>query len=695
MDQKTKTLDSWNQSSKARINHHDVATPSPLSSPSPSSLLVLDDLINDHVMSSEDNITNKEKKKKKTIKNATTTAEELNTSRVVDQENDITSATISIHDEQKGRQNDGDDDLNDILSSSTTKTTKQQRQVPLPLFREKQPLSSPSTPEKSATAPATATTTASYDAEKKKFNFAAYDVGAKVLSTNPEAKKASRILNEDKDNYMLIPRHVDKKYITIELSEEILMNSFALANFEYYSSSPHLFQVLGSREYPCRAPKCYWEVLGTFEAQNTRSVQKFMLQKPFVARYVKFLFLTQYGETEYFWTLTLIRVHGSTLLEDLRDALYASENSAASVGESTTVASLSDPSNHSATSRVGSTPFSSNQQSGLSSISGQLDAMILDIEASSVPIDARMNSASGRNTIVNSGVATEDDDMTVSRVDGESDDEGAAPSVHKERSDSPESSDNILKSLLIKIQRQEESHKTLAADIQKIHSKYIRTFRDIQRILNNTSYEHNMLASAVYSMANELKNEIIIEVRKGYMKEIHNLRVMNEHRMQLMLHNLTEAIHGLRTDTSQSVNSYKKFMIICMSVPLILMVFVLLLCIPSSQVAIIKQPDVIRKLSSSNNSSTEIVKSTPSKKSSRMRTIEELENDSDIESDTINKPVFINSIQQEDKRERSSSFAAESAAKTNNPVSLLKHMYKYFTEPQSESSVTRSPSRVR
>jgi len=130
-------------------------------------------------------------------------------------------------------------------------------------------------------------------------------------------------LNEDSDKYCLIPRNAPKKWIIVELSEEILMKSIALANFEYYSCSFKHFKVFASVKYPCKGEKC-WELVGSFQAHNTRKVQTFIFKKPTITRYIKLEFLSHYGESEYYCTLSLLRVHGSTLLEDLKKSLQKS-----------------------------------------------------------------------------------------------------------------------------------------------------------------------------------------------------------------------------------------------------------------------------------------------------------------------------------------------------------------------------------
>ena len=131
-------------------------------------------------------------------------------------------------------------------------------------------------------------------------------------------------MNEDSDKYCLIPRSVPKKWIVVELSEEILMKSIAIANYEYYSCSFKHFKVYASVKYPCKEKSNCWELLGTFQAANSRKVQHFTFKKPSITRYVKLEFLSHYGENEYYCTLSLLRVHGSTLLEDLKKSLQKS-----------------------------------------------------------------------------------------------------------------------------------------------------------------------------------------------------------------------------------------------------------------------------------------------------------------------------------------------------------------------------------
>ena len=98
--------------------------------------------------------------------------------------------------------------------------------------------------------------------EKTKFNYASFDCGAVVTASNDEAKHATSILSNAKDAYMLNPCDA-KKYVEIELCQDILITSLRLANFEYFSSMLKNFEVFGSSKYPPT-----WISLGAFKGTN-------------------------------------------------------------------------------------------------------------------------------------------------------------------------------------------------------------------------------------------------------------------------------------------------------------------------------------------------------------------------------------------------------------------------------------------
>lgn len=148
------------------------------------------------------------------------------------------------------------------------------------------------------------------------YNYASSAKGAKVLDSNKEAKGASNILSKDKDKYLRNPCSADEKFVIIELSEETLVDTIEIANFEHYSSNLKDFELLGSLVYPTDA----WEKLGNFSAGNVKHAQRFSLPEPKWVRYLKLNMLSHYG-SEFYCTLSSIEVYGidavERMLEDL------------------------------------------------------------------------------------------------------------------------------------------------------------------------------------------------------------------------------------------------------------------------------------------------------------------------------------------------------------------------------------------
>jgi Sad1 / UNC-like C-terminal len=151
---------------------------------------------------------------------------------------------------------------------------------------------------------------------KERFNYASFDCAATILKTNSKSSGSSAVLVENKDSYMLNECSVENKFLILELCEDILIDTIVLANFEFFSSIFRTFRVSVSDRYPVRVEK--WKVLGTFEARNTREVQAFLIVNPLIwAKYVRIEFLTHYGN-EFYCPISLVRVHGTTMLEDYR-----------------------------------------------------------------------------------------------------------------------------------------------------------------------------------------------------------------------------------------------------------------------------------------------------------------------------------------------------------------------------------------
>lgn len=150
----------------------------------------------------------------------------------------------------------------------------------------------------------------------REYNYASSSKGAKVLGFNKEAKGASNILCKDKDKYLRSPCSAEEKFVIIELSEETLVDTIEIANFEHYSSNLKDFELRGSLIYPTDT----WFELGNFTAGNVKHAQRFVLMEPKWVRYLKLNLLTHYG-SEFYCTLSVVEVYGvdavERMLEDL------------------------------------------------------------------------------------------------------------------------------------------------------------------------------------------------------------------------------------------------------------------------------------------------------------------------------------------------------------------------------------------
>ncbi|KAL8973202.1 MAG: hypothetical protein Q9183_000104 [Haloplaca sp. 2 TL-2023] len=157
---------------------------------------------------------------------------------------------------------------------------------------------------------------------KERSNYASFDCAATMLKTNPECKSATSILVENKDSYMLNLCSADNKFFIVELCDVILIDTVVLANFEFFSSIFRTFRVSISDKYPVRLDK--WRKLGVFEAKNSRGLQAFPVTEPQIwARYLRIEFLTHYSN-EYYCPISLLRVHGTTMMEEFNHELKLS-----------------------------------------------------------------------------------------------------------------------------------------------------------------------------------------------------------------------------------------------------------------------------------------------------------------------------------------------------------------------------------
>ncbi|KAF9134928.1 hypothetical protein BGW39_005415 [Mortierella sp. 14UC] len=149
---------------------------------------------------------------------------------------------------------------------------------------------------------------------KDRFNHASATCAASVVKASKDATSITAILNEGKDNYMLNKCSTKDKFFVVELCEEILVDTFILGNYEFFSSTFKDFVVSVNR-YPPRDDG--WSILGQFQARNTRDAQVFKPAVPQLATYIRFDFVNHYGN-EYYCPVTLLRVYGATALEQLK-----------------------------------------------------------------------------------------------------------------------------------------------------------------------------------------------------------------------------------------------------------------------------------------------------------------------------------------------------------------------------------------
>lgn len=151
---------------------------------------------------------------------------------------------------------------------------------------------------------------------KNKFNFASVDCAATVVKTNSQAKGASSILTENKDSYLLNECASENKFVIIELCQDILVENVVIGNFEFFSSMFKNIKISVSDRFP--APQG-WKLLGEFEALNIRDVQTFTIENPLIwARYLKLEILSHYG-SEFYCPLSIVRVHGKTMMDELKE----------------------------------------------------------------------------------------------------------------------------------------------------------------------------------------------------------------------------------------------------------------------------------------------------------------------------------------------------------------------------------------
>lgn len=106
---------------------------------------------------------------------------------------------------------------------------------------------------------------------KERFNFASFDCGAQIQSTNPGQKSSTSLLVEDMDKYMINKCSLDK-FVIVELCDTIIIDTIHLANFEFFSSMFRNVSIYGVSSYPPSVVHD-WVLITEIDAKNQRDVQ--------------------------------------------------------------------------------------------------------------------------------------------------------------------------------------------------------------------------------------------------------------------------------------------------------------------------------------------------------------------------------------------------------------------------------------
>lgn len=159
---------------------------------------------------------------------------------------------------------------------------------------------------------------------KDRFNYASFDCAATILKTNKEAKGASNILGGNKDSYMLNKCSAPKKFVIVELCQDILVDTVAIGAYEFFSSMFRHIRISVADRYP--VPEHEWKVLGDFEARSVRDLQYFHIKNPLIwTRYIRVEFLSHWGH-EFYCPVSVLRVYGTTMMEEYKKAGQGTSN---------------------------------------------------------------------------------------------------------------------------------------------------------------------------------------------------------------------------------------------------------------------------------------------------------------------------------------------------------------------------------
>ncbi|QCD85589.1 acyl-CoA dehydrogenase [Vigna unguiculata] len=323
----------------------------------------------------------------------------------------------------------------------------------------------------------------------EEYNYASASKGAKVLGSNKESKGASNILSRDKDKYLRNPCSVEQKFVIIELSEETLVDTIEIANFEHHSSNLKAFELLGSMSFPTDG----WVFLGNFTASNVRHTQRFVLQEPKWVRYLKLNLQSHYG-SEFYCTLSVVEVYGVDAVERMLEDLINTQDNMFAPGDGNTDKRTVSPqhSNPSETEDVHKNNFGGINSDHASDISSSNHEKV--------------------NTIIPDPV--EETRQQVGRMPG----------------------DTVLKILMQKVRTLDLNLFVLEQYMDDLNSRYVNIFKEYSKDMGGKDIH-------IQNIKEDIKN--LIEQQDAITKDARNLKFWKAH-ISMQLDNLVRDNAALR-----------------------------------------------------------------------------------------------------------------------------------------------------
>ncbi|KAK7334445.1 hypothetical protein VNO80_26202 [Phaseolus coccineus] len=307
------------------------------------------------------------------------------------------------------------------------------------------------------------------------YNYASAAKGAKVLSSNKEARGASDILSRNKDKYLRNPCSSEEKFVVIELSEETLVKTIEIANFEHHSANFKDFELHGSLVYPTDS----WIFLGNFTASNVKQAQRFVLQEQKWVRYLKLNLQSHYG-SEFYCTLSIVEVYGVDAIERmLEDLIYAQDK-----------------------------PFVSGEGNGEKRVASSLLANAADAG------DVQQNTIRGINSDPTSEISSENKEAVI--VNGNVPD--PVEEIRQQVGRMP--GDTVLKILMQKVRYLDLNLSVLEQYMEDLNSRYVSIFKEYGKDMG----EKGLLLE-------KIKEEIrgFLEKQDVMMKEVSDLDSWKSH----------------------------------------------------------------------------------------------------------------------------------------------------------------------